>query len=277
LNSRSFGRVLRFLFEIVSLSIPQTGQVVEDGSGPVVSMTSHSRRLRLAHLTIESIGRGTLLPSRMILNVSETEKFRVGRSLKRLERRGLEINFVQDLGPHKKWFFTDARSLGKEPLVTADDDVFYPKSWLAELTSSWNASKTSVVANHVTTMSLDLDSYGPQVCNCDLKNSDQQDLTFDIAVGGKGVAYPPEFIGYLQDKGREFMNLAPKQDDIWLSMNAWERSIRVEKTCPSTDPIDNYFSTYLTPLYTSNRLPSGNLEALYRVHASLISSKKRGA
>ncbi len=258
------------------LSIPRTTQVVELGTGPIVSIASHGKRISGVHLTIESIGRGTLLPSRIILNLSENEECLVGRNLKKLQLRGLEINYVQDLGPHKKWYFADVRELQGAPFVTADDDVFYPNEWLAELSAAWHVTKSSVVANQVDTMCLHGASPNLRYKDSDECGAREKKFCFDIAVGGRGVAYPPEFISYLQGIGQTFMNLAPKQDDIWLSMNAWFRSIRVQKIQLSREPIDNYFSTYSTPLYKINRLPTGNQRALHRVYSHLISSAEGG-
>ena len=48
-------------------------------------------------------------------------------SLRRLERRGLEVRLTQNYGPHTKYYpsLADAIADGL-PLVTADDDILYP-------------------------------------------------------------------------------------------------------------------------------------------------------
>src|SRR5580698_9444674 len=48
--------------------------VVASG-GPVVSLTTFGPRLETVHLTIESIGAGALLPSRLILWIQDSQTF----------------------------------------------------------------------------------------------------------------------------------------------------------------------------------------------------------
>src|ERR1700736_1159595 len=61
-------------------------------SGPVVSVTTYGKRIESAYLALESIADGSVLPSRMILWLDESEKLKnLPHSLRRLEDRGLEI------------------------------------------------------------------------------------------------------------------------------------------------------------------------------------------
>ncbi len=103
------------------------------GDGPIVSLTTHGVRLGVVHLALESIARGTLRPSRLVLWLgSEDFAAHLPKTLQRLVARGLEVRQSEDLGPHTKYWPLVAEGPGGD-FVTADDDVYYPRGWLAEL------------------------------------------------------------------------------------------------------------------------------------------------
>ena len=103
------------------------------GHGPVVSLTTYGKRANKAYLAIESIARGSLLPSRLILWLDEQVLYDdLPAPLFRLTRRGLEIKLCKNYGPHKKYYpYVESQTTFTSPLVTADDDTIYPRSWLA--------------------------------------------------------------------------------------------------------------------------------------------------
>jgi hypothetical protein len=103
--------------------------------GPVVSLTTHGGRILTVHLTIESIGRAKLRPSRMILWLDDVAKFRsLPATLGRLQKRGLEVKLSKNYGPHTKYYpYVESEETITQPLVTADDDILYPSYWLKKL------------------------------------------------------------------------------------------------------------------------------------------------
>src|SRR5277367_2772247 len=72
--------------------------------GPVLSLTTHSRRIRTVHITLESIARGTMLPSRIILWLDDGALFNnLPVTIRRLQKRGLEVKLCNNYGPHTKY------------------------------------------------------------------------------------------------------------------------------------------------------------------------------
>ena len=73
--------------------------------GPVVSLTTFGPRLETVYLAIESIGAGTLLPSRFILWIQDEQTFQNRpQSIRNLEARGLEVRHTQEYGCHSKYY-----------------------------------------------------------------------------------------------------------------------------------------------------------------------------
>ena len=113
--------------------------VVDSSSGVVVTLTSHSMRIKHAFAAIESIGNGSLKPARLILYLGrDQDQLSLPSTLKRLVNRGLEIRFCDDVGPHTKYYpHLVAEKKLELPLVTADDDTMMSRDWLAILMSRW--------------------------------------------------------------------------------------------------------------------------------------------
>ena len=123
-------------------SRPATG----DPHAPVVSLTTYGMRSRTVHLAVESIARGRVKPSRLILWIDEPELLqRPSAHLRRLQDRGLEIRLTANFGPHKKYYpYVSSQPHHLTALVTADDDALYPTYWLAELTDSHGAQPDQI-------------------------------------------------------------------------------------------------------------------------------------
>jgi hypothetical protein len=190
--------------------------IVEVG-GPVVSLTSYSRRVLFVHLAIESIGRGTLRPSRLILWLDEEGPLaKPPRSLRRLERRGLEIKSTDDFGPHKKYFpYVEGEAQHSVPLVTADDDLLYPRDWLATLVAAYRPEERVVVAHRVHRIAVLRDDIAPYVTWG--RATSGRPSARHFATGGSGLVLPPAVLDHLRELGRQFEGRAPTADDVWLN------------------------------------------------------------
>ena len=95
--------------------------VAGGNSGPVVSLTTYGKRVQAVYLAIESIARGSALPSRLILWIDDPALYaNLPPTLLRLKRRGLEIRYCKNFGPHKKYYpYVESQRAFNAPLVTA--------------------------------------------------------------------------------------------------------------------------------------------------------------
>jgi len=184
--------------------------------GPVVSLTSFDPRLRSAHLTIASIGRGTLRPSRLILWLDELDHVAMPvPTLARLRRRGLEIRHCVDHGPHKKYLpYVSSIDHHTVPMVTADDDVLYPRRWLETLFADHLVRPDAVFAHRVNRITVRDGQLEPYVRWG--RATDRRVTPRNYAVGIKGVLYPPHMLDALRQVGDGFVAVAPRSSDTWL-------------------------------------------------------------
>lgn len=213
----------------LTLSNHFSAKCLIDPKGPVISLTSYGTRVKSVYLTIESIARGTALPSRIILWLDDPAICSSPpASLRRLEKRGLEIFKCENFGPHKKYFpYVDSNDQFCTPLVTVDDDAIYPKMWLSTLVSAFHSNKAVIHCHRARRIELKDGVILPYLTwpYCTHTNASSSHM----AIGVSGVIYPPDFLSQLKSVGRRFIDQCPKADDLWLHVNALRHGWKIRQ------------------------------------------------
>jgi GT2 family glycosyltransferase len=184
----------------------------------IVSLTSFPERMYDIHYTLYSLLNQSFKPDKLILWLSEEEFPNrledVPIKVKNFQKYGLTIEFVEDnLKPYNKLIY----SLEKYPediIVTADDDVFYPKNWLKQLYDNYDGENVVCHRAHRITFE-DNGKINPYLQWQHETKSKQIDiLNFFTGVGG--VLYPPR-VFYKDVLNNElFLKISPSADDIWF-------------------------------------------------------------
>jgi len=220
--------VTRWIARLTKANSHQKTSVL--GDGPVVTLTTHGRRIHSVHLTIESIASGTLKPSRLILFVDEPQVMHtLPLALKRLCERGLEVQLSENFGPHTKYYpYVAGETSFAHALVTADDDILYPRYWLRALQRAHAAQPQLIhcFRAHLPLRSPDgtLAPYATWI-PCETRTA----APHLFATGVSGVIYPPSFLSYLKKAGTSFRSCCPKADDIWLHVMALRHSYAIHQ------------------------------------------------
>jgi hypothetical protein len=197
--------------------------------GPVVSLTTYGKRIQSVHLVIDSIGRGQMRPSRVILwldDVSLINNLPIG--IRRLQKRGLEVRQCENYGPYKKFYpYVESLQDFGAPLVTADDDVLYPRQWLKKLVEAFEQFPDVVNCYRAHTIKLN---------GCGFENYVSWELTDStkpsfrhFATGVAGIIYPPSLQRALKHGATGFLSCCPKNDDVWLHAQALRSGYRVRQ------------------------------------------------
>lgn len=182
----------------------------------VVNLTSYGHRLQTVFYAVESIARGRVRPQRMILWLDDPAVLAdPPPSLIRLRRRGLELLACPDYGPHKKQF-AYARTVvaPRVPLVAADDDVLYPRRWLAQLLSVHSRHPHDVIGHRTHRVEFDGDDLAPYTRWTPGTGTAAGYRT--LCTGVSGILYPPGLLTALAAEGDAFRRWAPYADDIWV-------------------------------------------------------------
>jgi hypothetical protein len=221
--------------------------------GPVVSITSYGSRIDSVYLTVESIGSGSALPSRMILWLDDADRFdNLPAPLARLQRRGLEIRRADNYGPHTKYYpYVESCERFLTPLVTADDDILYPHDWLEGLMRANAQGNEAIHCYRARVIALTSDGLAPyedwSLC------TSTKPSTLNFATGVSGVIYPPSFLTMLKQAGRAFEDCCPKADDIWLHAQALRGGFQVRQINSKSKHFPMIPGTQKIALQDSNR------------------------
>ena len=221
---------------------PRLGvQPSAEGSPPIVaSFTSIPARSATVHLTAASLLRQTLRPARVVLWVSED--YPITRALQRLERRGLEIRRIEDIGPYCK-LIPSLQQFPDALVATFDDDFIYRRDTLEWLHRSWRRDRSAVHAMKARRITR---SDGGGLAPFDTWKAVWHDDSLSpatIPMGSRGVLYPPGAFG----KGERlevfnsevFREIAPRADDIWFKAMHLRAgtAVRLATLVPASKPI----------------------------------------
>jgi hypothetical protein len=232
------------------------GSVISPGPEVVVSLTSFGERTRLVHLAIESIARGTVRPSRIVLWLDDAAVVtHPPRALRRLQSRGLEIELTEDFGPHKKYYpYVISNTSDSAVLVTADDDTFYPRRWLSDLLLAHTEVPDAVVAHRSRKVLLEDGRLRPY-STWPPAPVDYHSAA-NLAIGVGGVLYPPRVQRFIAQAGRTFMDVAPRADDLWLHACA----IRCGARVLGLNAISHWRFVWIRPFRTLPTLAMSNVD-----------------
>lgn len=195
----------------------------------IVSLTTFGSRLGSVAYTVESIGAGKAKPRRIVLWLDDPQAFaRRPASLRRLEARGLETRLTENLGPHTKYFPILEEAIESElPVTTADDDILYPRWWLARLLAAARSYPTVINCYRASVVALD----GRDVAAYDdwPRCTDTTAGLTRFGTGVSGVLYPLTMLEELRRRGTAFKDVCLKADDIWLHWVALRAGILVRQ------------------------------------------------
>ena len=236
--------------------------------GPVVSLTTYGVRVEAVYLTIESIGTGTLLPSRIILWLQDEETFRKRpESLKRLENRGLEVCLTKSYGSHSKYFpYLLSLDHFSIPLVTADDDVLYSKWWLRGLADAHSTHPEMVNCYRARVMHLSDRAVRSYFDWTDCFTTQPSARNFATGVGG--CIYPVAFQKELKQAGDEFLELCPQADDVWLHVNALRAGFMVRQISDQQVDFPEIPGSQASGLFQANIWQGRNDEQIHNTYTA---------
>jgi hypothetical protein len=227
---------------VISDQHVRTGFFTEPG-GPVVSLTTFGKRSEKVHYVLESIARGYIRPSSLILWIDEEVLIRnLPAPIRRLSKRGLEIKSCLNYGPHKKYYpYVQSQEAFSAPLVTADDDILYPRYWLKKLIEA-NREYPDTVNCYMARV-VDVDKGGIRKYAGHKLCSSTRSSFRNLAIGAMGVIYPPSLLMVLKRAGTAFEAYCPRADDIWLHVQALRSGYKVRQIYPRLP----YFSFQTVP------------------------------
>ena len=183
----------------------------------IVSLTSYPLRIDTVHLTIQSLLHQSCKPDKVILWLADSQfenrEQDLPENLKILKKYGLSIEWCEDIKSFKKLIPT----LKKYPdaiIVTADDDQYYPITWLEGLYQEHKKYKKYIISYDVT--KLKMAEKGELVNDIDAVVENHNVSYFNKILGGYGCLYPPNTLHPEVFHKKIFMKYINLNDDIWF-------------------------------------------------------------
>ena len=220
--------------DIVLSKVPTLKKRHDDGLRYIVSLTSYGHRVRTSvPYAIYSLLNQSVLPDKIVLWL-DRDNWHEGNipfRLRRLQRFGLEIRFCEDLKSYKK-LLPALEAFPDDYILTADDDVYYPRDWFESLLAEHTKHPTKIICYRAHGIKVDENHHPlpysqwdwcitPNAYFATIAISPEQSIprhqresVFPTGVGG--ILYPPKCFHEDIANKELFLALAPKADDIWF-------------------------------------------------------------
>ena len=245
----------------------------------ILSLTSYEDRFNDLEITLYSIMNQTVKPDKIILWLSDKlNLLELPYSITRYVKNGLEIRFVKDIKSYTKIIYA-LKEFNNSIIVTADDDIYYPKDWLEKLYESYIVNPEDIQVHRAHRADLNKPYEMWQ------KHVEEEKASFDnFLTGVGGVLYPPNC--FTREVYREdlFLKYAPNADDIWLWIMALlsNRKIRVVKNHIHFLKVIDYLGQiglkFKQKLYLKNYRGENDkqLQALIKLYGNNIGVNSKG-
>ncbi len=189
----------------------------------IVSLTSFPERIGYVHKTIYSLFNQDYKPDLIVLCLTTIQfpnrELDLPEEILELQKLGLTIEWVnEDIRSYKK-LIPIMEKYPDDIIVTADDDLYYPRYWLQRLMESYQKYPNEIHCHLVTPLKKN----GTQVSSIKRYNALIDTASYNNKIlGGSGTLYPPGSLHGDVLKRELFLKLAPTSDDIWF----WAMALR---------------------------------------------------
>ncbi|TVR83052.1 MAG: glycosyl transferase [Saprospirales bacterium] len=185
----------------------------------IVSLTSIPSRISKIHLTIRSLLIQSTPPKKIVLWLNEDLRNSLPKSIKCLESPYFEICFSPLNCSHRKLIHSIKKN-PTAPVVTADDDCLYHRTWLENLYESHCKYPGEIIANMVREINYgNSGSPEPYKSWREVVIPEKTHPNY-VQVGYAGVLYPINSLDQRVTDQNLFLILAPQADDLWFKMMA---------------------------------------------------------
>jgi len=182
----------------------------------IVSLTTYDNHLYDVYLAIESIMQQTIKPNRIILWLAdELKNTDIPLTLRRQQKRGLEIRYCKDIRSYKK-LIPALKAFPQDVIITIDDDSLYHFDLIENLINAYKKNPKYIHCAKMRQIKLrnktTFEKYKKWMHKHE--NFDASPLNFPI--GGGGVLYPPHCFNEEVFNENVFMDICKYADDVWF-------------------------------------------------------------
>ena len=235
-----------------------------------ISLTTFSGRLELVRYTIESLLRQKICADKIYLNISK-DPYLIAEGISEypnwlkelVKNKKIEVSVVDNMGPYRKLIPIILKLKKEDNIVICDDDVIYGEDWLKVLLSNSAKHPDDIICMHSRKIR--------RILNDTIESSyiywpvfygrDYQANILPIGVGG--VFYKVRFFDLNFLLNKEFLNIAPVNDDLWFWYSCNNKGRMVSSVKPSVN-------CYFYPIETLSNLTEINYSTSSKFKSYLL-------
>ena len=184
---------------------------------PIISLTSWTPRKEALPISLLTLLDQVKRPGKIFVWLASDDASMLPTATRdAFVREGVEFLATEDYGPHKKWWPMIEHKVANE-FVTADDDIFYPRTWLSSLISENN--DTTLVCHRAHQIRLTASGvpspysdWQHNVVTCGVPSHQL------FPTSGAGTIMHRRFVPKDFVDPDLFMACSPRADDIWLKL-----------------------------------------------------------
>lgn len=199
----------------------------------LISLTSIPERLEYVIYPVQCMLIQTMRPDQIILWLDEQRVHdeMLPQRLLELRKYGLKICYVEDIGPHTKYYYAMQR-YSEAVVITIDDDLLYQRTLIEGLMESHEKNPSCVCAYWVWKMKFSIHGIPYMSSGYGIGMETDNDVPRNdfAALGFGGVLYPPDSVDHRAFDKEKIRKLALKADDVWLKAMEVLHGTRVVKT-----------------------------------------------
>jgi hypothetical protein len=227
----------------------------------IVSVTSYPPRFRWLALTLRCLLNQSVKADRVILWVAHADRDLLPMAVVKLQARGLSIKSTEDLKSYKK-LIPALQCYGFDVNhVIADDDMYYPRHWLATLLD--DKAESAVVCHFARVWREEKGGIDTYLQWPELPPGAAS--SHGLLIGLGGVWFPPGSLGEAVCDYALASRLCPSQDDIWFTWHALMNGYQIKRSAVSV-PRFSWPGADVVALSKTNNAPGqGNDQAIGRM------------
>lgn len=235
------------ILSLMAYSADIIGVVSQSREVPVIiSIASKEEHFNGLVITLYSLFNQKFRPDRIVLWLSSKYTLNdLPYEITRFLKNGLEIRFVKDIYSYTKTIYA-LKEFSNSIIVTAEDDIYYPKNWLKKLYYSYILNPMDIQVHSACRVDFREGKVLPyKDWQKHVKEDSSRYENFPKSVSG--ILYPPECFSKEVLREDIFLKYTPCADDVWLWVMALlnGRKIRVVSNPIKTFINVNLISRYL--------------------------------
>ena len=245
----------------------------------IVSLTSFPARIHLVQYAVYSLMKQSMKPNRIVLWLAE-EQFPgkendLPEELLALKPLGLEIRWCEDIKSFKK-LIPALREFPEAIIVTADDDIHYPRHWLRSLYQSWFEHGQSFIhAGGVESIVFDSDGHPAPFAQWEWNPANARPAFQHTFGSGYGTLFPPNCLHPDVLEASKALELSPSSDDFWFWTQALRNGTKIRLVMENRQQILTDPRAKATPELWAQNFAGGETTVAFPVFSKRIRNFKR--